>query len=262
MYLESENRIYYSAAGSSDTGPAILFVHGAGMDHTVWTLPARYFARHGYRVVSPDLPAHGRSKGTALTSIEAMAQWYAGVLDLLGIESATVVGHSMGSLIGLQLAASNPGRVTKLALFGTASPMAVSDALLDAARDEPADAYRMANAWSHSTRGLRGSNPNPGLWMMGQGQRLLERMGDGAYFADLSACNNYGDAGLAAGKIGCPTLVVAGTGDLMTRPKLGAAVANALPNGQTVTLPGCGHDMMNEQPNEVLDTLAGFLPDA
>ncbi len=261
MHIELQSgRAYYSTAGAGDSGPGVLFIHGAGMDHTVWTLPARFFARHGLRVVSPDLPAHGRSSGPALTSIEAMAGWYADLAQALGLERLSVVGHSMGSLIALELAAAQPDLVERVALFGTASPMAVSDPLLNAARDEPPAAYRMANTWSHSTDGLRGGNANPGLWMMGQGQRLLERMPNGAYHADLSACNDYANAAETAARVQCPAIVVAGTGDLMTRPKLGAVIADALPEARQITLPGCGHDMMNEQPNAVLDALADFIP--
>ena len=40
--------------------PTVVFIHGAGMDHTVWTLASRHFARHGNNVVSVDLPGHGR----------------------------------------------------------------------------------------------------------------------------------------------------------------------------------------------------------
>ena len=59
----------------------IVFLHGAGFDHSVWVMPARYFARHGYRVIAPDLPGHGRSDGPALQSIEQMAEWVHQLVD-------------------------------------------------------------------------------------------------------------------------------------------------------------------------------------
>ena len=52
---------------------AVLFLHGAGFDHSVWVMPARYFARHGMDVLAPDLPGHGRSLGQALAQVEDMA---------------------------------------------------------------------------------------------------------------------------------------------------------------------------------------------
>jgi pimeloyl-ACP methyl ester carboxylesterase len=56
--------------------PAIVFLHGAGMDHSVWALLARAFAHHGYAVLAPDLPGHGRSAGTPLTSVTRWDRWW------------------------------------------------------------------------------------------------------------------------------------------------------------------------------------------
>src|SRR3954471_19174796 len=91
--------------------PLALFLHGAGMDHTVWALLARWFAHHGCGVLAPDLPGHGRSDGAPLTSIAAMAQWAVALLDAAGAGTVRVVGHSMGTLIAVELAARIPERV-------------------------------------------------------------------------------------------------------------------------------------------------------
>ena len=64
--------------------PSVVFLHGAGMDHTVWVMAARHFARKGFCVVAPDLPGHGRSGGQPLTSVNAMADWLGELLALLG----------------------------------------------------------------------------------------------------------------------------------------------------------------------------------
>jgi len=71
---------------------SVLFVHGAGLDHTVWTLPARYFVRHGLNVLGVDLPGHGRSGGSPQTSITAMADWLPLVLDACGLSETALVG--------------------------------------------------------------------------------------------------------------------------------------------------------------------------
>src|SRR3954452_25533651 len=94
--------------------PLALFLHGAGMDHTVWALLARWFAHHGCGVLAPDLPGHGRSGGEGLGSIEAMADWTAALIEVSGAPSAKLIGHSMGSLIALETAARHPSRVTAL----------------------------------------------------------------------------------------------------------------------------------------------------
>ena len=64
--------------------PAVVFIHGAGNDHTVWHGPARYFAYHGRSVLAFDLPGHGRSGGKALATIEGMASWLVRAIDAIG----------------------------------------------------------------------------------------------------------------------------------------------------------------------------------
>ncbi len=245
-----------SRTHEGDGAGVLLFVHGAGMDHTVWVMPARHFARKGYRVLAPDLPGHGRSGGKPLTSVEAMADWLAALLDAVGAASATVLGHSMGSLIASDFAARHPARRQRLVLLGTAAPMPVTDALLNAAADDDHAAIEMANTWSHE-RGRLGGNEIPGLWMFAGGERLIERSAPGVFHADLAACNGFAADTLA--QVRCPTLIIAGTADLMTPAARGREVLGQLHEGgapaELVELPGSGHSMLSEYPNEVLDAL-------
>src|ERR1700750_1621155 len=105
--------------------PTVLFLHGAGMDHTAWALHDRWFAHHGYNVLAPDLPGHGRSAGALLSSIGEMAEWTAGVLSASGAKIAKLIGHSMGSLIALETAARYPDKVSALVLVATSAAMTV-----------------------------------------------------------------------------------------------------------------------------------------
>ena len=119
--------------------PTVCFVHGAGMDHAVWTLFVRHFARNGCNAIAPDLRGHGRSAGDALTTIEDCAGWLLGLFDALGLGPVAVAGHSMGSLIALQAAATGGERVRAVALLGFGYPMAVGAPLhcADAVRRAP-----------------------------------------------------------------------------------------------------------------------------
>ena len=82
--------------------PAIVLLHGAGFDHSTWALHSRWFAHHGFGVLAPDLPGHGRSSGAPLPTIADMADWTAALLDAAGAAKAKLVGHSMGSLVALE----------------------------------------------------------------------------------------------------------------------------------------------------------------
>src|SRR5450432_2690382 len=101
--------------------PTIVLLHGAGFDHTTWALHSRWFAHHGYGVLAPDLPGHGRSGGVPLASIADMADWTAAMLGAAGAATAHLVGHSMGSLIALETAARHPANVAVLGLVATAA---------------------------------------------------------------------------------------------------------------------------------------------
>src|SRR6478672_11203516 len=113
--------------------PTVVFLHGAGFDHSAWALHSRWFAHHGFGVLAPDLPGHGRSQGKPLTSIDALADWTIALLDAAGAKQAKLIGHSMGSLISLEAAARHPSRVSELCLIATSDAMAVSADLLGAA---------------------------------------------------------------------------------------------------------------------------------
>src|SRR3984893_8260671 len=82
--------------------PTIVLLHGAGFDHTTWALHSRLFAHHGYCVLPPDLPGHGRSSGPPLPAIADMANWTAALLDAAGAAKARLVGPSMGLFTALE----------------------------------------------------------------------------------------------------------------------------------------------------------------
>ncbi len=257
--VNGEQVFYGTGSGHADNNAqAILFLHGAAMDHTVWVMPARYFARHGYQVIAPDLPGHGKSTGTPLTSISAIRDWILALQNALTLSSSSLVGHSMGSLACFATAASHPRRVDKLALLGTAAPMPVSDGMLGAAMDNHHAAIDMSNTWSHSAAGKLGSSGQPGNWNLNTGMRLMERAADGVLATDLSACNEF-EAAEFGQVADTATLIIAGSDDQMTPLRSGLKVAAAISDSQSVVLDGCGHSMLSEQPNAVLDALALFL---
>ena len=262
MRLTVDGHDVYAYTGSrplEHAQPTVVFVHGAAHDHSVWALQSRYFAHHGCNVLALDLPAHGRSGGAPLASVDAIADWLPRVLDAAGAEQAALVGHSLGSLAALACAAGSPGRVTKLALVGPAVPMPVSDVLLAAAKADDHVAFELINGWSHSAGKQLGGNRVPGMWMTGAAMRLMERTRPGVLHVDLLACHAWAGGLAAAAAVQCPTLVILGARDLMAPVKSAQALLGALADKRVVTLPNTGHAMMAEQPDAVLDALRAFL---
>src|SRR5690348_6394363 len=108
--------------------PAIVLVHGAGMDHSVFALQARALAHHGRNVLALDLPGHGGSEGPALDSIVAMAAWVLRAASASGIERLRLAGHSMGALVALEAASRGAERIEALALLGFVPEMQIGRA--------------------------------------------------------------------------------------------------------------------------------------
>src|SRR5206468_7906029 len=130
---------------------------------------------HGWNVLAVDLPAHGRSAGPPLATVPAMADWLTAVLDAAKIQKASLVGHSLGTLVALDCAARHPQRVERVALIATAQPMKVSDAFLEAAKRNSYDAFDMSTTWGHAPQVPLGGNPNPGMWKYGDTQARPQR---------------------------------------------------------------------------------------
>lgn len=266
MQLDIDGRRAYAYTGGKPFDPAlpcVVLVHGAQNDHSVWGLQSRWFAHHGFSVLAVDLPGHNRSEGAPLTTVEQMADWVMAVVGAVQPQQPVLVfGHSMGSLIALECAVRHPQRVRAVGMLATAFPMKVSDALLEAAREREHEAIAMVNAWSHSSLANKPSSPGPGFWMQGINRRLMERVSTRnpealVFHNDFQACNAYSHGEEAAAGVSCPVLVLAGSKDMMTPARSARALAARIQQATLAEVP-CGHNLMGEQPDAVLDAMAGF----
>jgi pimeloyl-ACP methyl ester carboxylesterase len=256
LVVEGKAAFAYAAAHELDARkPTMVFVHGAGLDHSGFGLQSRYFGYHGWNVLAVDLPGHGRSAGSPAASIGGMADWLFFLLDALKIKKASLVGHSMGSLVSVECAVRQPARVERIALLGVGYPMKVSEPFLDAARRNDPAAYDMETIWGHAAPVPLGSNPNPGMWMYGDMLARLRRLAPGVLYNDLKACNDY----QFSGEVSCPVLFVLGKRDVMTPAKTAAELQKRIPGSKSVLVPLSGHSMMAEAPDETLDALISFF---
>ena len=223
MELTVNGKRVFGSTGGRDFDPAldpVIFLHGSGMDRTVWQLQNPLFrlarAQPCWRSTCP---GHGKSEGPALDSIEVQAAWVADLLDAAGLARAALVGHSMGAALALETAAAYPDR-------GEApSPCAGSP---KTCRSIPncwrrglegnGHAYDLITSWGFDRAAHIGGHKAPGVWMTGGGLRLLERGRDAVVGTDLAASNDYRGAAAAAARIACPVLFVLGDRDKMTPP--------------------------------------------
>lgn len=247
--------------------PCVVFLHGAQHDHSVWILQSRALAHRGTSVLALDLPGHGRSAGPLPSSVEGIAEQIAPALAALATPRFVLVGHSMGSLVALELAARLGHRCAGVALVATAFPMKVSDTLLAATRDDPASAMQMINVWSHSASlrpfAARPGAPGPGFNIVWQNLRLMQRIaalnGAAVLPTDFAACNAYAGGLARAQALACPALFVLGAGDQMTPPKAARSLIDACPDKTVVTLAATGHSVMTENPDGLRRALEQFV---
>ena len=238
--------------------PVVMFLHGAGMDHTVWAMQARYFSHHGYSVLSVDLPAHGRSDGKPPESIPEHGDRILDLIEASGAKDVRLVGHSMGALITLEVAGRADPRVKAAALLGVVPEMKVHPDLLSAARAGKHAAIETVVGWGVGRRAQMAGIGRRAT-VAGASLRLLEQRAAPVLGIDFAACDAWDGALTAASNVRCPTLVLSGADDRMTPPKLARPLISAIDGAEAVTLARAGHMMMVEQPDETLDALAGFI---
>ena len=268
MDLVETPRLYAYTGGKpfDATLPTIVFLHGGEQDHSVWILQSRYMAHHGYGVLALDLPGHVQSAGPALTTIESMAEHIAAALKACGTERLILVGHSMGSLVALELGTILGDKVQGVVLIATAFPMHVSDALLSATKSSPTQAMEMINVWSHSASIMafdrKPSNPGPGFSHVWSNLRLMQRIaqrnGSDVLHADFAACNAYQRGAQAVAALTCPALFILAASDSMTPTRAAQPLIDACKDATVVTLPGTGHSLMAESPDGVREALRRF----
>ncbi len=111
--------IAYQVAGPID-GPPIVLLHGLASDSDTWDRALSSLAGHGLRVYAVDLIGHGRSdKPVGGYLLDDFADSLAGVLDALGLPTATLCGHSLGGAVAVHFGARYPGRIDRLVLVAS-----------------------------------------------------------------------------------------------------------------------------------------------
>ncbi|HEY8048209.1 MAG TPA: alpha/beta hydrolase [Ramlibacter sp.] len=247
--------------------PTVVFIHGVVSDHSVWILQTRYIANHGWNVLAVDLPGHCKSAGEAPSSVEEAADFVCKLLDAAHVERAALVGHSWGSLIALEAAARLKDRVTHLVLVGTAFPMKVSSALLEASLHEPEKAIRMINVFSRNTLAPPPSALGPGTWVYGTFVALNRRVlrsnpKVNVFHRGFKACDSYANGENAIVQVTCPILFLLGAQDQMTQAKAAQPLidkAKATGKQFKVTCLALGHHQMTETPDDALFAIRDFL---
>ena len=132
MIIEvDKKKVFASDAGLTfdRNKETVILLHGSGQSHVVWSLTEQYISSLGFNVLTIDLPGHGNSEGESLKSIEEIAVWLDKLLNKIGTNQVTIVGHSQGCLIGIDFASKYPKLINKLVLVAGSYMLPVNQVL-------------------------------------------------------------------------------------------------------------------------------------
>jgi pimeloyl-ACP methyl ester carboxylesterase len=269
------NELYYEDAGPQDAAHVLVLIHGFGGNTFSWRYTTPYFTQRGYRVIAVDLLGYGLSDKpyNADYSHPAQAARVKVIMDRLGIQQATVFGHSMGGSVVTHFAHRYPERVTGLVLVDpalfTQSQFRIQGTGLQKALLVYPPVRRYARILLRAY--LTGNRAQTMLTSAyGEGNPVLEAALQG--YADRNAVGQWDEALLVSlrdmnrntllfplSELTLPTLILSGDRDVWVPTETTKARAAEFGNAQFVLIPNAGHLPAEEQPDILNQTIIQFL---
>ncbi len=265
--------VNYLEAGS---GPLLLLVHGMAGNAENWRAVIEPLAR-AHTVIAPDLPGHGESEpGHGDYSLGSLATGLRDLLIALGHDRATLVGHSLGGGIAMQLTYQFPEMVERLVLVSSGGLGPEVSVVLRAAALPGADLFisatagvgRQAGSVLSRAIGAIGLRPSADVAEVARGYASLSDPGRRrAFLATLRSVVGTGGQSVAAGDRlalaeSLPILIVWGSGDPIIPVSHGESAHAALPDSQLEIFDGVGHLPQLEAPGRFVAVLDRFLAES
>ncbi len=241
---------YFLHEGGSAQRPPLVLIHGAGGDHLSWPAEVRHLP--GSRVITLDLPGHGKTAGPGCQSIEDYARAVVKFLDISGFSRAVFVGHSMGGAIALSLALDYPERVAGIGLVSTGACLPIPSSVIENAAN-PSTLLLAVKRLNEMSFGSKTSAILSEISF----KRLAE-VRQPLLLGDLVACDRFNRTGHLSA-IRSPALVVCGTEDKLTPMRFSETLSSQIPGAALQTVEGAGHMLIIEQPARLANLIRVFL---
>jgi pimeloyl-ACP methyl ester carboxylesterase len=249
------------------TGPAVVLLHGMAASWEWWLENIPALGRQ-HRVIAVDLPGFGESEPLpAPAEMATHARAVLGLLTELGVESATVAGHSMGGLVAIAMHAADPRRVRSLILVDAGGvPMSerrlavILVALRIAALILRQPLVRRALATRPWVRrlALRAAFRDPGAMSPELAAKTMPLFGGPGSVTAVAAAGRAVNATVPE-SIACPVLLVWGEHDVIVPPSCAHQMHDKLPDSQLAVFTGAGHSPMIEFPDQFNDLVLRFI---
>jgi pimeloyl-ACP methyl ester carboxylesterase len=243
------NIAYIQHSGAASLINPVILIHGAGADHTCWPIEIRHLP--GFSVIAVDLPNHGHSESSSDRTITGYAQSIIDWMDAMNFWKVSLVGHSMGGMIAVNIAQRLPERVAALGLISCASSFSLPFRLID----------QFANASSQDKaldqlNGLLFTNRTPPL-VRKRCMKLFTSARLAVLAADWLLCR---DAVFDnAFPVTAPTYIASGRNDPISSPKQVLELAAYIPQAQVQFFSNCGHLALLEKPDVIATSLNKLL---
>jgi 3-oxoadipate enol-lactonase len=248
----------HEAATGDRSAPPLVLLHGLGSSSADWRLQVPAFSAR-YRVLTVDLPGHGRSEASGRPSVEAMAAALAALLRRLGEPPAHALGLSLGGCVALALAAGDPERVRSLVLvnaFARLRPAGPRGLLRLLVRMALLAAAPMPVVAAHVARGLFPRPEQRALYE--RAVASLSAMPRRRYLAAVRAAAAF-DGRRLLGSVRCPTLVVVGERDGTVSRAAAEHLARGIAGARLVVIADSGHATPADQPEAFNRAVLDFL---
>ena len=262
MYIDVDGKQVFASTGGKpfdNALPAVIFLHGSGLDNSFWDYYSRFFAEGNYAILALDLPGHSRSDGPPLTSIEAISDWLYDVVATLDINDISLVAHSQGCLVALEFGSRHADRLRSASLIASGLAMPVNPALIAAAESDTDAAISMMLSWGFKSASHRNDESKPGGALIDASRKVMQCNVPDALTADLKACDAYSNGKHAAGKLAVPVQVIIAEHDRMAPKKATDELVANLASPEVIVLQGASHMVPLEAPLETRELLMGFV---
>ncbi|MCJ7717738.1 MAG: alpha/beta hydrolase [Anaerolineales bacterium] len=243
--------MYYQAYHADDPiRKALVLIHGAGGDYLSWPTQIRRLS--DYRVYTPDLPGHGKSRGHGLQRISAYGEQVLNWLNEVNLAGVYLSGHSMGGAIALWIAIHHPDKVKGLILMGTGASLPVNLSLIEELASPQGYPTAVDNIcrWSFSPQTESKLVDNVRKQMLKNRPTVLQ--------GDFRACDAY-NLSDQLDRVQSPTLILVGDQDKMTPLRFSEELVEGIPGAELKVIPQAGHMVVLEKPGQVAEEMRGFL---
>lgn len=255
--IKTKLKLYYKRHVKNS--PLIIFIHGAACDHTIWLYQNRYFFNRNFSTILVDLPGHGNNRNKPLSSIKAMSNLVIDMIKKLNHKEIYLVGHSMGSLICLDLLVSEANLIKKAALIGISYPMQVNNKLLNKSKIFQDLAIDDMINWSLTDNiKLNGSNLI-GLNLPNLINVVMNNSKKGLLYKDLLACDQFFLKENQIKNLNTPLTLISGEKDIMTPMKSLKNFHNIIPNSNLEIIKSVGHFHTLEEPVKINNIIENYF---